>query len=237
VNIEESIENLEPLEEGDTNKIYLTEDGELIKVFPDFSAPLVVQSIGSLLIGRLNYLKASDRIEAEVNIRKKMEELGVNYPEITSSGDNWLRVDYIDGKSLSSLIENKPSKSRIKGREVAELMKKLHRNDVILEDWDLNNILVRNGELFLVDLEYGRFSDRGIDRKIDPVNMLMVLRTLEPEIYSDFIQGFRQEYSISRIAVAASVPFALGWSIMNLDGEGLLNTLKSVSKDFSAISR
>lgn len=237
MDIEDRIDGLEELEEGDTNQLYLTEDGELIKFFPDFSFPLIVQSLGSLLIGRINYLNARKRIEAEIKLRERLSELDMNYPEIVEQGENWLQVEYIEGEPLSSYLENNPSKSYEKGQEIAETMEKLHRNSVILEDWDLNNILVRDGEMYFIDLEYGRFSDRMIDRRTDPINMLMVLRTLDKEIYAGFVEGFRQKYFLSRTAVTASVPFALGWTTMNFNGEGFINALKSIWKDLTTISR
>ena len=202
------------IDKGDTNKIYLTDEGTLIKVFQDHSLPVIVRTVGYLLAGRWSRMGAEDRIRREVKIRDLMEELDVQYPRIIRREGKYVEIDYIDGETVDDILEADPDRAESLGEEIGAALKKVHGEDVAFGDLSLGNIMIENEEMYFLEFEFGEVEADYFDRFVDQMTLLMDLRTMEKQVYSGFRDGFESVnrfYLSSRIV---SVFYALGLSIL-----------------------
>lgn len=155
---------------GVLNDVYLvhtlsddTEKKALVKQFKDWSSfkwfPLTLWTIGTRTFAVL----ATSRLEKEFAINTLLDSNGFNVPKVLYVNPNQrlIFMEYIEGENLDKLIKH-ITKSKSKDQvdkdfnifeKVGEIFAKVHNINVSLGDTKPENILVKNGKIYLLDLE------------------------------------------------------------------------------------
>ena len=225
---EERIRKSSPIGSGDTNDLYLTEEDTLIKVFPDFSFPLLVHAVGHLLALKLNYLFSKDRVNREINLRKEMEKLDIGFPKIIRRDGCYLEVEYLEGKTVREVLEVEPDRAERLGKRIGKIVDKMHEENVAPGDLALENFMVERGTIYLLDFEYGETDADYFEKFMGQLTLLMELRTMDSSVCTEFLAGFESETEVYLNSRIVSIVYALGFSIIvRRNWEMLSNTLQN----------
>lgn len=131
-----------------------------------------------------------ERTETEEELMARAKQHGVNVPDILSKDDGRLEMEKIDGKTLKQVLEDEPELLRSLGRNVAHM----HSAGVVHGDMTTSNVMVQDGEVFLIDFGLAFLSQRAEDRAVDIHLLRQVLRTSHPDTAEEgwklFVEGY-----------------------------------------------
>lgn len=175
-------------EQGDTNEVFLTEKDTVVKKFSRFSAPAVTISLACTFSGYPRFFTRNNRMESERKIREKDLE-GLKFPEILSSGKEFMEFEYIEGQSLKEKALN--GEAEEVGRQLGEVMESLQRKDIFLTDYFLDNFVVTGQGLYHIDPEYAGFTYSPTNSLMDLLSIILTLKLLPRENCLKALKGFR----------------------------------------------
>lgn len=132
-----------------------------------------------------------ERTESEEELMARAKQHGVNVPEILSREDSRLEMEKIDGKNLKQVVEDDPELLKSLGKNVAHM----HSAGIVHGDMTTSNVIVQDGEVFLIDFGLAFLSQRAEDRAVDIHLLRQVLETSHPEIAKEGWKFFTQGYS------------------------------------------
>lgn len=136
----------------------------------------------------------SERTVLEAKLIAKASLLGLNTPAIysVSRKNTTILMEYIEGTTLLALDE-KTFLQQV--ADVAFSLATLHRNGIIHGDPTLSNMVVSDGDLFLLDFGLGDFSYDVEQRAVDVNLFLKICEALRQPIYQDILGLFRKSYT------------------------------------------
>jgi len=122
------------------------------------------------------------RNKEEINLLKKVKEIGLNSPTIYSISNNKIVMEYIpnNNKHKEKLIEI--------GQEIA----KLHNNNIIHGDLNLINLLTYEDKVYFIDFGLGYVSLKIEDKATDLLvfkKTLLALKKTE-KLWEDIKKGY-----------------------------------------------
>lgn len=131
-----------------------------------------------------------ERTETEEKLITEAEKYGVNVPEAEKTGDSVIELEKIDGEKLRETAE-KPELLEKVGENVALL----HSIDIIHGDLTTSNVMVKDGEVFLIDFGLSFRSHRIEDKAVDIHLLKQVLESSHPEVAENAWESFLNGYS------------------------------------------
>lgn len=143
-----------------------------------------------------NLRKIRTRVEARLLHKAKIA--GVLCPTVLCIEDFALWLSFIKG--------NRPKLNQDFAKKAAEILAKLHSNNIIHGDFTPAN-LIKNKTLYLVDFGLGFFSSDVEDKAIDVLTMLKSLEeeSLKKTFLSDYIANYKKSKDVlKRIKVVES---------------------------------
>lgn len=179
-------------EQGDTNKVFLTEKGTVVKEFSKLSAPAVTISIACLFSGHPRFFTRENRMKSEEKIREKEFE-GLKFPELISSGKDFMEFEFIEGTSLKEKALN-PQEAGEVGKTLGKVLEAGEQEDVFLVDFFLDNFIETEKGLYHIDPEFSGFTDSSANRLMDLLSVLLTLKLLPSECYREALEGFESVY-------------------------------------------
>ncbi len=188
-------DSVKDFEDGYTNEVFRKGD-KVRKEFSVFSASSIPHYMRYLFLRR-ELPTVRKRVEAEKFVRKNIEGV-VNFPDVTDEGEDWVELDFIEGKDVNSLIESGNYDSQIIGEKVGEALEKLHGEDVFLMDWALDDILWSEGSIILIDFEFGGKSSSKLLKNFDKISIFSQAGNFQNQKYDEFLEGLKSETDISR---------------------------------------
>jgi bifunctional N6-L-threonylcarbamoyladenine synthase / protein kinase Bud32 len=134
------------------------------------------------------------RTSREPKLLKKAKEAGVNVPRVLSvDKENYLmRMEFIDGRTLSELIESNKDKNI--GRPIGEYVAKLHIANIIHGDLTTSNMLHSDGHIFFIDFGLGFVSPKAEDKATDLLLLKKAFNanhsSISEELWASFLEGY-----------------------------------------------
>ena len=210
----EKLKEAEVLGGGNTNKVYLTEDETVIKIFSRHSFDVLVMASSYLmLLGKFRYLSPEQRIENEIEARRLLET-NLEIPEVIKSEGKFFEYKYLEGESLLKALST--SNAEMFGEKLGTAMKTSKSQGLALVDCKLNNFIVADEEICLIDLELSNSDPASIEHRISVWTMLMSAKTLDSELYQDFLKGFENQYGDVRNIVSNFIGTVLGLGLVTV---------------------
>lgn len=227
----------EDLAGGMTNQVKARGD-DVIKKFQRSKTQLF-QALGNVPSGEFEIPTVEMRIQNEKRFRQiysylnEDDSIPVKLPEIKEQEGNIVRVEKVEGDPLNHHLEasNSASEQRELGRKVGMFVRKIHDNGIAITDFRINNFIVLpNGELSIVDVEYANLDASGWQKNyMDLITILSSARQVKPEAYRNFMDGFKSEYGDTGVlqkAIAATTS-KLHAAALEQDGKRTSNALKN----------
>jgi Kae1-associated kinase Bud32 len=136
-----------------------------------------------------------ERTREEVKNTRRAVKYGVNAPEAEKKDEDTIKFDRIEGKTWKESEDIESMES------VGENVAKMHHGDVIHGDLTTSNIIVKNGEAYLIDFGLSEVSERIEDKAVDIHLLKQILEASHPdkaeEAWKNFLKGYN-EYDESK---------------------------------------
>lgn len=187
------------IKSGYTNEVWRTDEGTVAKRYRNFSIGSIIYFLLNLLFFR-ELATARRRIETEKDVRKKMSEV-YDFPDILHEQYPWLELELIEGSSVSDSLENGEIDPEKAGKLFGGMASTFHRNDCYRNDWNLEDVFLKNGRLIMVDLEFGGVHTTELRKKVDRAFLMYQSRLMSADKFEGFYKGMQKEIDISKFEV------------------------------------
>lgn len=216
--------------DGLTNDVFFTGKGTVVKTYSKYPLTSFLESITSILNGRINYVSRDERMKNEVEMKKLIEILGFNTSEVIRAGEKSIEFEEIPGiNGFKFLTEASKIEAIHLGREIGDFLPKLHGQGAAMNDFRLSNIHVDEElELYYIDHEYAKFDANSLMQKMDQLTLFSSAR--QTGNFQYFLEGFRQSDSDLEYLLLMLSIFVFGYHAILLERSmrKFVNGLKSL---------
>ena len=137
------------------------------------------------------------RTRREATVLQKLAEKGIPGPEFFGSDDEeTLEMEYIDGERLADCL-SKNNVSKIMKR-VGEVVALFHDAGMAHGDLTTSNMILRDGEVHLIDFGLSFFSRKTEDKAVDIHLLKEALEAKHYDVYEEALTGFKKGYKKSK---------------------------------------
>ena len=107
------------------------------------------------------------RNNREIKILKKLEGSGIPVPKVlgSDSENNEIQLEFIEGKKLKDVLDGQNCTDL--GTRIGRNIARLHSKRIIHGDLTTSNMILKEGEIFLIDFGLSFFSVKAEDRAVD----------------------------------------------------------------------
>jgi Kae1-associated kinase Bud32 len=136
------------------------------------------------------------RTKREAKILKALEKAGVLAPKLKSVSDKdmVIEMEFIDGKKVRDVIHHDKSLAK----KIGKIVGQLHKEDVIHSDLTTSNMLVKNGDVHIIDFGLSYISSKVEDKAVDIHVMTQIFESSHHEIHEECIalvfDGYKEAY-------------------------------------------
>lgn len=209
--LENRLEGAEPLGDGYTNRVYLTERDTVIKVYDRFPLTSVLAYITNLTGFDPYYPTRSRRMKMEVRVKEELKDTGLSVPEVVWRDDTAIEFTRVEGEPLRDyVVEATPTETRTLGRRLGSALLDVHGKNVVLKDLRIANLYANGDEIASIDHEYGDVKAKHWEAGWDLLTLLSSAKHVPPPNYRAFLEGFQASYGdvplITRIASSMTSP-------------------------------
>ncbi len=137
------------------------------------------------------------RTKREAKILKALEKAGVLAPKLKSVSDKdmVIEMEFIDGKKVRDVIHDDKSLAKKIGKVIGQL----HKEDVIHSDLTTSNMLVKNGDVHIIDFGLSYVSSKVEDKAVDIHVLTQIFESSHHEIHKECIalvfDGYKESYN------------------------------------------
>ncbi|MFB6174734.1 MAG: hypothetical protein ABEJ87_02030 [Candidatus Nanohalobium sp.] len=188
-------------EGGDTNDVFLTDEGTVVKEFSRISTPAFTISLSYLISGAPRFFTRSERMENEREVRE-IELETLSFPKILQEGNGFMEFEYIEGKDLREKASRSPEDARDVGLRFAEILDETREKDVHLVDWFLENFIETDKGLYHVDPEYSDAEGSQVSDLKDILSIVLTFKLLPPENCSAALEAFREQEGVEGLKIS-----------------------------------
>lgn len=181
---------LEPLSWGAESNLYLsTYLGFRVVVKHRFKKPYMAPRLAERLI--------KERTASEARVLMSVNESGVRapLPLYIDPGRGLLVMEYIEGALLRDVIAKLSWEDLRRTAETVGLyVARMHSRDLVHGDLTTSNIILRGGEVFLIDFGLSFFSKRPTDKASDLRVLEKAVISSHPGVFDSFFPAFVESY-------------------------------------------
>lgn len=131
-----------------------------------------------------------ERTDREARNTRRAVKYGVNAPEVEKLSEDTLEFERIKGEAWKESEKVEAMKS------VGENVALMHENQIIHGDLTTSNIIINDGEAFIIDFGLSELSERVEDMAVDIHLLKQVLESSHPsksgEAWKSFLEGYRE---------------------------------------------
>ncbi len=135
------------------------------------------------------------RTKAETKIMKKASEvINTPRPEETKKEDEII-IPFIDGDKLSEKLSSYDEKKQEEVmRKVGIEIAKLHKEGIIHGDLTTSNMILKDGEAYIIDFGLGSFNGKYEQKGVDIHLLKEALEAKHFETHEDLFNSFKEGY-------------------------------------------
>lgn len=192
--VEEMLEDARPVKGGITNSVYETEDGDIVKVYSDFSVTAVFDTIYRTLTGTGFYPSRKSRMRAVEHVRENADQLPMVFPEILQKGRRSIEFENVPGQDGTEYLEKSSGfQAYDLGFRLGQALGDLEDREIGMKIFSLDNLKVDGYDIYSFDHEFWSESSTARSRWMGKM-LLMSSATRVPEKYDSFREGFEDAY-------------------------------------------
>lgn len=146
---------------------------------------------------RLDAMIIRERSETEAKILAELRLMGLNVPALyyVDAGKGLIVMEFVDGLLLRDLVANDVNDVSNYVQDLGAMVAKIHGRGIVHGDLTTSNVIVRGGEVYLIDFGLARYSRRLEDLATD---LHLFIRAVESTHFSRkevLLKNFMKGYS------------------------------------------
>lgn len=137
------------------------------------------------------------RTRREAKILEKLRVAGINVPKIIRSEDTKIVMEFINGKQLKEVLDNRNFKKFAK--EIAKIIARIHDQNIIHGDLTTSNMILENetGKVFFIDFGLSFVSTKVEDKAVDLHLFRQAIESKHFEFFEQMYKEFLKNYDAS----------------------------------------
>lgn len=145
-----------------------------------------------------------ERIKKEVKMIKKAREVAKTPHTLqVNLEDHSITMEEIKGSTIKKRIEKNQENPTELGKEIGQIIKKLHNKNITHNDLTTSNMIRKNGEIFLIDFGMAENTHRVENKAMDLLVLKKMLKSthwkVDQEIWKNVKKGYRDEKTIKKL--------------------------------------
>ncbi|MCX8163491.1 MAG: KEOPS complex kinase/ATPase Bud32 [Candidatus Micrarchaeota archaeon] len=149
-------------------------------------------------VKNLDYKLRFGRTKSEAKILHKAQSGGVKVPHLLGVKDDFLLLEYLEGKTLNQL----PAVSSKLLKQSAFYLANLHKLNIIHGDFTFANLFLAKSDLYVIDFGLSFISQDNEDKAVDLLTMLKSLPKNQANLFKKY---YAQFYSPSIVDLAKKI--------------------------------
>ncbi len=141
------------------------------------------------------------RTRKEVKLITEIRKFGILTPAIYHVDENESKIimEFVDGVMLKDCLNEMPE-SEMKSicLNLGKIIGKLHSHDIVHGDLTTSNIILKDGNIYLIDLSLGDVTKRTEDKGMDLKLLRGALKSTHFKIFDNawenILKGYKEEY-------------------------------------------
>ncbi|MEM5832026.1 MAG: KEOPS complex kinase/ATPase Bud32 [Candidatus Aenigmatarchaeota archaeon] len=138
-----------------------------------------------------------ERNKREAKILIECKRIGINVPRVLEINDFSMKMEYINGKRLKDVINNKNYKEF--ATEIGKIVSILHSNNIVHNDLTLSNLLLYDNKIYLIDFGLS-YNTNKIEKKAEDILTLyysakFIIGEKFEEFFKMFVDAYTKNYS------------------------------------------
>ncbi len=171
------------------------QNGVFVKYFPRYRWNIISLNVLKLLFLDTELQGLKDGKKREIEGRRNLSEIGVKTSSILGSETRKLYMEFLNGPNMrEELLNSDVDRCFNIGRRKGEQLNYIHENKMALIDSRISNTVLKDDELYLVDLELFTREATTFQKKLDLISLESSSRLLPTKKYRSFIKGFQEGY-------------------------------------------
>ncbi|MEM5871541.1 MAG: KEOPS complex kinase/ATPase Bud32 [Candidatus Aenigmatarchaeota archaeon] len=158
-------------------------------------------------IPQLDFKIRRQRTKSEAKLMERVRSIGLAVPHARIENDFKLVMEYVKGERLKDVLNQMDKKEREKICEkIGLIVAKLHKGSVVHGDLTTSNMILKNGEIYLIDFGLGKFSNSIEDFGVDLFLLYEALKSTHFEIFEEcweiILNVYTKNYSKAKEVIA-----------------------------------
>ncbi len=141
----------------------------------------------SYRVPELDHKIRSSRTRHEAKIMNDLADV-INVPKILRVGKYEIEMEYVDGKKMKEAIT--PGMCL----RIGKMVGKIHSMGIMHGDLTTSNMILKDGEIYLIDFGLSRYTKKIEDYAVDLLVFKQCLKSTHTEIFSECWKNFLSEY-------------------------------------------
>jgi TP53 regulating kinase-like protein len=136
------------------------------------------------------------RTRGEHKLMERARNEGVKVPVTGIEGDFSLVMDRLEGDRLKDLLNSMERKERTEVcGKIGKMVAELHSGGIMHGDLTTSNMILSNGEVYLIDFGLGKFSEKVEDQAVDLFLLYEALKSTHFLFLEECWKGILKSYS------------------------------------------
>lgn len=138
------------------------------------------------------------RTRREAKNLRKLRGLGVNTPQVYEDSEREYKIvmEYIDGVLLKDFFNNQVTEADVSrySRVIGGMLARMHEHNIIHNDLTTSNMILKDNDIYFLDMGLGFHSTRVEDKAVDLVVLRKSLKATHPSHYDVIWAGIVEGY-------------------------------------------
>jgi Kae1-associated kinase Bud32 len=130
------------------------------------------------------------RTKAEGSILEKLKKAGVLVPQVLKRTDDEIVMEFVPGKQVKDVLDS----DVLLSKKIGAVVRLLHEQDVVHGDLTTSNMIVKDGEICLIDFGLAYHSKRIEDKAVDVHLFLQALESKHFRVKDEAFRLFKEGY-------------------------------------------
>jgi len=139
------------------------------------------------------------RTKTESNLLIKAKRSGINVPGVVDAAEFEIKMEFLGDSRLQRMLDSMPKKQRVLLYEkIGEAVAALHQAGIMHGDLTTSNMIVKEGEVFLIDFGLAKSSKKVEDQAVDLFLLYEALKaghfSLLEEAWHGVLKAYKRNY-------------------------------------------
>ena len=143
------------------------------------------------------------RTRREEKLLERARRAGISTPKVFDVSENKLTMEFIDGERVKDIFNgvDDEKRKRISGL-IGKALGRMHSANIVHGDFTTSNMILKEDQLFIIDLGLGKYSERSEDKAVDLYLLYEALKSVHfsflKEAWQKVLKSYRKEYKQAR---------------------------------------